>query len=381
MKSYNMLIGALKEDNKEDCRVSISPETCKKFVEKGLQVVIQQGAGNASNYKDEEYVSSGAKLEESSENIIKKIDILLSVSTIPSESLISMMKNEAIIIGTFNPYEKSHALKRLITKKLNVITLDFLPRISRAQSMDVLSSQSNLAGYKAVIEAANLFKKAMPMMMTAAGTIIPAKCLIIGAGVAGLQAIATAKRLGCVVSAFDVRPEVEDQVKSLGSKFIKVENDSKEEFSSEGYAKEMSDSYKKKQLDKIHSVAIDSDIIITTALIPGKEAPKLILSKTIKEMKKGSVIVDLAGISGGNAEGSSFGEIVEVDNTLIYAPKNLPSLLANDASLLYSKNLLNFLLQFVGNTKNFDLNTEDEIVKNTLIIKDGKKSSIFFEER
>ena len=376
-----MLIGALKEDNKEDCRVSISPETCKKFVEKGLQVVIQQGAGNASNYKDEEYVSSGAKLEESSENIIKKIDILLSVSTIPSESLISMMKNEAIIIGTFNPYEKSHALKRLITKKLNVITLDFLPRISRAQSMDVLSSQSNLAGYKAVIEAANLFKKAMPMMMTAAGTIIPAKCLIIGAGVAGLQAIATAKRLGCVVSAFDVRPEVEDQVKSLGSKFIKVENDSKEEFSSEGYAKEMSDSYKKKQLDKIHSVAIDSDIIITTALIPGKEAPKLILSKTIKEMKKGSVIVDLAGISGGNAEGSSFGEIVEVDNTLIYAPKNLPSLLANDASLLYSKNLLNFLLQFVGNTKNFDLNTEDEIVKNTLIIKDGKKSSIFFEER
>ena len=376
-----MLIGALKEDNKEDCRVSISPETCKKFVEKGLQVVIQQGAGNASNYKDEEYVSSGAKLEESSENIIKKIDILLSVSTIPSESLISMMKNEAIIIGTFNPYEKSHALKRLITKKLNVITLDFLPRISRAQSMDVLSSQSNLAGYKAVIEAANLFKKAMPMMMTAAGTIIPAKCLIIGAGVAGLQAIATAKRLGCVVSAFDVRPEVEDQVKSLGSKFIKVENDSKEEFSSEGYAKEMSDSYKKKQLDKIHSVAIDSDIIITTALIPGKEAPKLILSKTIKEMKKGSVIVDLAGISGGNAEGSSFGEIVEVDNTLIYAPKNLPSLLANDASLLYSKNLLNFLLQFVGNTKNFDLNTDDEIVKNTLIIKDGKKSSIFFEER
>ena len=376
-----MLIGALKEDNKEDCRVSISPETCKKFVEKGLQVVIQQGAGNASNYKDEEYVSSGAKLEESSENIIKKIDILLSVSTIPSESLISMMKNEAIIIGTFNPYENFNALKRLITKKLNVITLDFLPRISRAQSMDVLSSQSNLAGYKAVIEAANLFKKAMPMMMTAAGTIIPAKCLIIGAGVAGLQAIATAKRLGCVVSAFDVRPEVEDQVKSLGSKFIKVENDSKEEFSSEGYAKEMSDSYKKKQLDKIHSVAIDSDIIITTALIPGKEAPKLILSKTIKEMKKGSVIVDLAGISGGNAEGSSFGEIVEVDNTLIYAPKNLPSLLANDASLLYSKNLLNFLLQFVGNTKNFDLNTEDEIVKNTLIIKDGKKSSIFFEER
>ncbi len=376
-----MLIGALKEDNKEDCRVSISPETCKKLVEKGLQVVIQQDAGNASNYKNEEYLSSGAALEESTENIIRKIDILLSVSTIPSESLISMMKNEAIIIGTFNPYENSNALKRLITKKLNVITLDFLPRISRAQSMDVLSSQSNLAGYKAVIEAANLFKKAMPMMMTAAGTIIPAKCLIIGAGVAGLQAIATAKRLGCVVSAFDVRPEVEDQVKSLGSKFIKVENDRKEEVSSEGYAKEMSDSYKKKQLDKIHSVAVDSDIIITTALIPGKEAPKLILNKTIKEMKKGSVIVDLAGIAGGNAEGSSFGEKVEVDNTLIYAPKNLPSLLANDASLLYSKNLLNFLLQFIGNTKNFDLNTEDEILQNTLIIKDGKKSSIFFEER
>ena len=244
------------------------------------------------------------------------------------------MKMHIVVIGTFNPYENSSALSKLEAGNLNVITLDFLPRISRAQAMDVLSSQSNLAGYKAVIEAASLFKKALPMMMTAAGTIIPAKCLILGAGVAGLQAIATAKRLGCMVSAFDVRPEVEEQVKSLGSKFIKVENAEQKNVSSKGYAKEMDSDYKIKQLERIHQVAIESDIIITTALIPGKEAPKLLLSKTIKKMKKGSVIIDLAGSAGGNSEGSLFGKKVEIDNTLIYSPKNLPSLLANDSSLL-----------------------------------------------
>tara|TARA_E500000178_G_scaffold224379_1_gene221280 strand:- start:409 stop:1539 length:1131 start_codon:yes stop_codon:yes gene_type:complete len=376
-----MFIAALKEDNENDNRVSVTPETCKKLVDKGFEVIIEKNAGNASNYLNEYYQSAGAEIEENREKILKKTDVLLAVSTVPSEKIVKFMKMHIVIVGTFNPYENSSALGRLEAGNLNVISLDFLPRISRAQSMDVLSSQSNLAGYKAVIEAASLFKKALPMMMTAAGTIIPAKCLILGAGVAGLQAIATAKRLGCMVSAFDVRPEVEEQVKSLGSKFIKVENVEQENVSSKGYAKEMDSDYKIKQLEKIHQAAIESDIIITTALIPGKEAPKLLLSKTIKKMKKGSVIIDLAGSAGGNSEGSLFGKKIEIDNTLIYSPKNLPSLLANDSSLLYSKNVLNFLNQFIREDKKFDINSDDEILKDTLIIKNGKKTSAFFEKR
>tara|TARA_E500000178_G_scaffold244311_1_gene240688 strand:+ start:2380 stop:3510 length:1131 start_codon:yes stop_codon:yes gene_type:complete len=376
-----MFIAALKEDNQDDNRVSVTPETCKKLVSKGFEVIIEKNAGNASNYLNEHYLSAGAEIEENREKILNKTDVLLAVTTVPSESIIKFMKMHIVVIGTFNPYENSSALSKLEAGNLNVITLDFLPRISRAQAMDVLSSQSNLAGYKAVIEAASLFKKALPMMMTAAGTIIPAKCLILGAGVAGLQAIATAKRLGCMVSAFDVRPEVEEQVKSLGSKFIKVENVEQENVSSKGYAKEMDKDYKMKQLEKIHQVAIESDIIITTALIPGKEAPKLLLSKTIKKMKKGSVIIDLAGSAGGNAEGALFGKKIEIENTLIYSPKNLPSLLANDSSLLYSKNVLNFFNQFIGEDKRFDINSDDEILKDTLIIKNGKKTSAFFERK
>lgn len=375
-----MIIGTLREENKDDDRISITPETCAKLVKKGFEVIIEKNAGNSSNYIDEQYVKSGAIIESNKENIAKKIDILLTVSSIPSDNIINLLKVNTIIIGTFNPYENFNELQKLQKKKLSVITLDFLPRISRAQSMDVLSSQSNLAGYKAVIEAASLFKKALPMMMTAAGTIIPAKCLVLGAGVAGLQAIATAKRLGCIVSAFDVRPEVEEQVKSLGSKFIKVDNFDEQETSSQGYAKEMSKKYKDKQIEKIHYASIESDIVITTALIPGKEAPKLILNKTIREMKKGSVIIDLAGIAGGNTEGTKFGEKVEIENILIYSPKNLPSLLANDASLLYSKNLLNFILCFSEGDSSFNLNVNDELLEKSLIIKEGSKTKNFFEE-
>ncbi len=374
-----MFIGALKEDNKGDDRVSISPETSKKLVEKGFKVILEKDAGNLSNYLDEQYLATGAKIE-TRENVLKNTDILLAVSSIPTEEILDQIKAKTTIIGTFSPYENYDNLKKLAVKELNVITLDLLPRISRAQSMDVLSSQSNLAGYKAVIEAAHLFKKALPMMMTAAGTIVPAKCLILGAGVAGLQAIATAKRLGCMVSAFDVRPEVEEQVKSLGAKFIKVENND-EKLSETGYAKEMSEDYKELQRDKIHQSAIESDIIICTALIPGKEAPKLIKKNTIEEMKKGSVIVDLAGISGGNTEGTVFGKTIEEKNTTIYSPKNLPSLLSNDSSLLYSKNLLNFLLQITDKQGNLNINLDDELLINTLIVKNGKKTKSFFEEK
>ena len=228
--------------------------------------------------------------------------------------------------------------------------------------MDVLSSQANLAGYKAVILACNIFKKAFPMMMTAAGTIIPAKCLVLGAGVAGLQAIATAKRLGCVVTAFDVRPEVEDQVKSLGAKFIKIEDNNDLEKNSV-YAKEMTEEYKEKQKNKIHQSAKEMDIIISTAMIPGKKAPILIEKSTLKVMKLGSVIIDLAGASGGNIAGTEFGKQVEVEDVIINSPSNLPSLVAFDASSLYSKNILNFVLTFLKEDKTFDINSDDEILK------------------
>ena len=265
-------------------------------------------------------------------------------------------------------------------KNFSTITLDLLPRISRAQSMDVLSSQANLAGYKAVIEASSIFKKAMPMMMTAAGTIIPAKCLVLGAGVAGLQAVATAKRLGCVVSVFDVRPEVEEQVNSLGAKFIHVDQKNELKGSKLVYAKEMSDEYKKKQSEKIHEVSKEMDIIISTALIPGKKAPLLIKSNTIKSMKSGSVLIDLAASAGGNIEGSVFGKKVSIENTILYAPSNLPSLISYDASLLYSKNLFNFITTFINEEKKFNLDEEDEILRKTLIIKNGNKTTFFLKD-
>ena len=274
----------------------------------GFTVLIEKDAGVNSSFSNTSYEKAGAKLFDNKLDIINKIDILLSVSSIPDEEIISKFKQNLIIIGTFNPFENNKTLQSLAIKKINVISLDLLPRISRAQSMDVLSSQANLAGYKAVILASNLFKKAFPMMMTAAGTIIPAKCLILGAGVAGLQAIATAKRLGCVVTAFDVRPEVEEQVKSLGAKFIKVEDINSSSQKDTVYAKEMTEEYKLKQKAKIHESAKDMDIIITTAMIPGKKAPILIENKTLKEMKLGTVIIDLAGASGGNTEGSQFGK-------------------------------------------------------------------------
>ena len=241
------------------------------------------------------------------------------------------------------------------------------------------SSQANLAGYKAVIEASSIFKKALPMMMTAAGTIIPAKCLILGAGVAGLQAIATAKRLGCVVSAFDVRSEVEEQVNSLGAKFVKVEDEANTKETQTVYAKEMSEDYKKKQLEAIHDVAINMDIIISTALIPGKKAPLLIRSNTIMQMKSGSILIDLASSSGGNIEGSKIGEKVNINDCVVYAPRNLPSLIAYDASLLFSKNIYNFISNFITENKIFDIEAKDELLLKTTLVKNGNKTENFYD--
>ena len=373
-----MIVAAVKEKNEFENRVSITPDTCKSYIKAGLDVIIEKNAGYNASFLDSVYKESGANVLDR-EQVLQKADILVSVSTILENSDLEILKNKAVIIGGFNPYENGDKIKKIIGKNLSLISLDFLPRISRAQSMDILSSQANLAGYKAVIEASSIFKKALPMMMTAAGTIIPAKCLILGAGVAGLQAIATAKRLGCVVSAFDVRPEVEEQVNSLGAKFVKVEDGKNTKETKTVYAKEMSEDYKKKQLRAIHDVAVNMDIIISTALIPGKKAPLLIGSNTISQMKSGSILIDLACSSGGNIEGSKIGEKVNINDCVVYAPRNLPSLIAYDASLLFSKNIYNFISNFITDNKIFDIEAKDELLSKTTLVKNGNKTENFYD--
>ena len=373
-----MIVATVKEKNKFENRVSITPDTCKSYIKAGLDVIIEKNAGYNASFLDSVYKESGANVLDR-EQVLQKADILVSVSTILENSDLEILKNKAVIIGGFNPYENGDKIKKIIGKNLSLISLDFLPRISRAQSMDILSSQGNLAGYKAVIEASSIFKKALPMMMTAAGTIIPAKCLILGAGVAGLQAIATAKRLGCVVSAFDVRPEVEEQVNSLGAKFVKVEDEENAKETQTVYAKEMSKDYQKKQLKAIHDVAVNMDIIISTALIPGKKAPMLIESNTISQMRSGSILMDLASSAGGNIEGSKIGEKVNINDCVVYAPRNLPSLIAYDASLLFSKNIYNFISNFITENKIFDIEAEDELLLKTTLVKNGDKTENFYD--
>jgi len=373
-----MIVATVKEKNEFENRVSITPDTCKSYIKAGLDVIIEKNAGYNASFLDGVYKDSGAKVLDR-EQVLQQADVLISVSTMLENSDLEILKNKAVIVGGFNPYENSDKIQKIIGKNLSLISLDFLPRISRAQSMDILSSQANLAGYKAVIEASSIFKKALPMMMTAAGTIIPAKCLVLGAGVAGLQAIATAKRLGCVVSAFDVRPEVEEQVNSLGAKFVKVEDEENTKITETVYAKEMSEDYKKKQLKAIHDVAINMDIIISTALIPGKKAPLLIESNTIMQMKSGSVLIDLASSSGGNIEGSKIGEKVNINDCVVYAPRNLPSLIAYDASLLFSKNIYNFISNFITENKTFDIEAKDELLLKTILVKNGNKTENFYD--
>ena len=373
-----MIVATVKEKNEFENRVSITPDTCKSYIKAGLDVIIEKNAGYNASFLDSVYKDSGAKVLDR-EQVLQQADILINVSTMLENSDLEILKNKAVIVGGFNPYENSDKIQKIIGKNLSLISLDFLPRISRAQSMDILSSQANLAGYKAVIEASSIFKKALPMMMTAAGTIIPAKCLVLGAGVAGLQAIATAKRLGCVVSAFDVRPEVEEQVNSLGAKFVKVEDETNTKEAQTVYAKEMSEDYKEKQLKAIHDVAINMDIIISTALIPGKKAPLLIDSNTIMQMKSGSVLIDLASSSGGNIEGSKIGEKVNINDCIVYAPTNLPSLIAYDASLLFSKNIFNFISNFITENKTFDIEAKDELLLKTILVKNGNKTENFYD--
>ena len=360
-----------KEDSNE-LRTAISPEVVKKLSGSGHEIFIETNAGSGSNFDDEILIEAGAKIYNDN-NQLKTADFIFRVNA-PSENEIAIYKEDSILIASLNPYNNIEIIKKLEAQKTISFAMELMPRITRAQSMDVLSSQSNLAGYQAVIEASNIFNKAMPMMMTAAGTIAPAKVMVFGAGVAGLQAIATAKRLGAIVSATDVRMAAKEQVESLGGKFVMVEMEEDEDSeTSGGYAKEMSEEFKLKQAELISKTISSQDIVICTALIPGKKAPTLITEEHVKSMKSGSVIIDLAAESGGNCVSTKVGETTVVNGVSIYGASNITSSISQDASALYAKNLFNFFNLLVNQESNqVDIDWEDEIVVNTLITKDGK---------
>ncbi|MDY0009939.1 MAG: Re/Si-specific NAD(P)(+) transhydrogenase subunit alpha [Bdellovibrionales bacterium] len=361
-----------KESLSAEKRVAATAETVRKFIALGFDVVVETGAGLAAAVTDDMYAQAGAKIAAAAD-VYKDADVILRVRH-PEIAEIQNMKSGALLLAQLSPYQEKETLKALAAQGVTAVSMEFVPRITRAQTMDVLSSQANLAGYRAVLEGAAAFGRAFPMMMTAAGTIPPAKVFVMGAGVAGLQAIATARRLGATVSATDVRPVAKEQVQSLGASFVMVENEeTKAAETSGGYAKEMSDDYKRQQAELIAETIKKQDVVITTALIPGRPAPKLVSADMVRSMKPGAVIVDLAVEQGGNCELSKAGEIVEVNGVLIVGHLNLPSRIAVDASALYARNLLNFVTPLVDKeTKALKINREDEIVKASVVTDGGQ---------
>ena len=354
-------------------RVAISPETAKKLVALGCAVKIQSGAGLRSRFSDEAYRTAGASIVATASEAAGGADILLAVGR-PDPAEAKALKPGGLVIAMLDPFADRAGLDQLAATGATAFTMEFMPRISRAQSMDVLSSQANLAGYKAVIDAAAMFDQAMPMMMTAAGTVPAAKVFIMGVGVAGLQAIATARRLGAIVTATDVRPATKEQVASLGAKFIAVEDDEfKQAQTAAGYAKPMSPAYQAKQAELVATHIKGQDIVITTALIPGRPAPRLITRAMVESMKPGAVIVDLAAERGGNCELTKAGEIADVGGVRISGPLNLAGTVPVNASSLYAKNLYTFLETLIDKKeKVLKINWDDEVVKGTLVAKDGK---------
>jgi len=368
-----MIIGVPKEIQKDESRVAAVPETVKKLIAMGFEVAVEKGAGDRALIPDSMFEGAGASMVTNTKAL--GADLVFKVRP-PSEDEISKLSKGATVISLMEPYSNNNVAKKLEAAGVNGFGLELVPRITRAQSMDVLSSQANLAGYRAVLEASAVFTRAFPMMMTAAGTVPPAKVLVMGAGVAGLQAIATAKRLGAVVSATDVRPAVKEQVESLGGKFVAVED---EEFkaaeTSGGYAKEMSDAYKAKQAQLIADTIKTQDIIITTALIPGRAAPVLVTEDMVKTMKPGSVIVDLAVEQGGNCPISEAGKVVVKHGVTLVGHTNMAGRLAEVASMLYAKNLLNFLSNlWDAEDKMLKMDSDDEIITSSLITK-GKAAA------
>jgi NAD(P) transhydrogenase subunit alpha len=367
-----MVTIAVTAEPADEPRVAVSPETVKKLAALGAVVKVEAGAGARSRFSDDALRAAGAEIAPSAADALRDADILLSVRR-PSAAEIASLKPGALVFAILDPYGDKAALSALAASKASLFSMEFMPRITRAQSMDVLSSQANLAGYKAVIDAAAMFQQAMPMMMTAAGTVPAAKVFIMGVGVAGLQAIATARRLGAQVSATDVRPATKEQVASLGAKFVAVEDDEfKQAQTAAGYAKPMSAEYQAKQAELVANHIKNQDIVITTALIPGRPAPKLLTRAMIESMKPGSIIVDLAAERGGNSELTKAGETVDHGGVRIYGPVNLAGQLSINASSLYAKNLYNLVeTLFDKKEKKLAVNWDDEIVKGTLVDRDG----------
>jgi len=373
-----MKIAVLKERRPFEKRVACTPDTVKKYIALGYDVTVETGAGSDASFLDAAYQAAGASIAGSAAEAVKGAQIVLKVQRPMSASEgtdeISLIPADATLIAMMNPYGAREEISTYASNNVTAMAMEFMPRITRAQSMDVLSSQSNLVGYKAVLDAAEQFGRAFPMMMTAAGTVPPARVFIMGAGVAGLQAIATARRLGAIVSATDVRPVAKEQVQSLGATFVMVENEeTKQAETSGGYAKEMSDDYKRQQAALIAETIKKQDIVITTALIPGRAAPRLVTKEMLESMKPGSVIVDLAVEQGGNCEMSEAGKVVEYADVRIIGYRNMPSRIPVDASALYARNVCSYVTLLSAKSGGaLAVNWDDEIVKAVTLTRDGK---------
>ncbi len=361
-----MRIGSILENQHIEKRIAITPEIVKKYISLGFEICLSENYGSHLGIKDQQYKDMGVKILKDEIEILNSSDIIVQLGML-SDDKASLIKENQILIGVLNPYTNKEKLENLAKNKINLFSLELLPRITRAQSMDILSSQANLAGYKAVIESFASFEKAIPMMMTAAGTVPAAKVLVVGAGVAGLQAIATAKRMGAIVFATDVRVASKEQVESLGGKFLTVQGSENLETEG-GYAKEASDDFKKKQEDLLSETLKKIDIVICTALIPGKKAPLIIKENMIENMQAGSVIYDLAAIQGGNTALTEVNKTTNKDGVKIMGESNILNKLPVSASNLYAKNVFNFIDNlFDKENKKININLEDEIIKNTLI--------------
>ena len=363
-----MILGSISENKNQEKRVALTPDIVKKYLSLGFEVNLIKDYAKHLGVNDELYKSEGAKIYQSEDEVLSNSNIVVQMGILNDDNLNKLKKNQ-ILIGVLNPYLNEKKLKDITSNGVNCFSLELLPRITRAQSMDILSSQANLAGYKAVIDSFSYFQKAIPMMMTAAGTISAAKVLVVGAGVAGLQAIATAKRMGAIVFATDVRLASKEQVESLGGKFLTVEG--AENLETEGgYAKETSEDFKKKQEELLKETLKKIDIVVCTALIPGKRAPVIVKEDMINKMKAGSIIYDLAAIQGGNTSYTKVDEIIDINGVKIMGESNILNKLPNSASNLYTKNVFNFVLNLYDKeNKKIKINLEDEIIEKTLIKK------------
>jgi NAD(P) transhydrogenase subunit alpha len=371
-----MVVGIPKETFPGEKRVAIIPANIPALKKSGLELVVEAKAGESAGYPDKEYIDKGAKLVDNRRDVFSQADIILQLRGYGAnpevgKADLDLMKEGQIIIAMLEPLSEPAKAAELAKRKVTAFAMELMPRITRAQSMDVLSSMANIAGYKAVLLAADALPKMFPMMMTAAGTIVAARIFVVGAGVAGLQAIATARRLGAVVHAYDVRPAVKEQVQSLGAKFVEMELETKEAETSGGYAKEMDEEFYRKQREMMLKVVAENDVVITTAAVPGKKAPVLVTEEMVKGMRPGSVIVDLAAERGGNCELTEADKTVQKHGVTILGPINLAASVPFHASQMYAKNITTFLNLLVKEGK-VDLNMEDEVIKETMVTRDGE---------